>query len=257
MRRTARLGYGLLKKELLLLLRYRVNTVSYLITMYVVFLTIFIGGRELGGEAFDDSLSAIIVGWFLITISHNAFNGVARTFIREASWGTLEQLYLAPTGFGRMTAFIAVVRMLISFVWGVIILGLMIVTTGKTVAVAVTDVVPIAALAISSIVGFGFVFGGAAILYKRIGSSFTLMQFVIVGLVAAPVGTVPALKLLPLAQGSYLLRLVMSEGRHVGSIPPTELGLLVLTGVGYPVLGYLVLKKTIDVAKRRGVMGHY
>jgi len=254
---TRLLAHGLVKKELLFLVRYRVNTLSYLLTMYVVFLAIFFGGRELAGQAFSDSLTTVIVGWFLVTISHNAFNGVANTYIREAAWGTLEQLYLTPAGFGRATAIIAVTRMVISFSIGTVVLGLMLLTTEKSLSLDLVSIVPCAVLAVMSIVGCGFVFGGVAILYKRISNTFTLMQFVILALVAAPVQSVPALKLLPLTQGSYLLQTIMTDGVRLWEVPTLDLAILVGTSVGYLLVGYLVLQWTIGVAKQRGVMGHY
>jgi ABC-2 type transport system permease protein len=257
MRDTALLGYGLLKKELLFLVRYRVNTLSYLVTIYAVFLAIFISGRQLGGQAFDDSLGAIIVGWFLVSMSHNAFNGVAHTLSREAAWGTLEQLYLTPSGFGSATSFIAVIRLLISFMWGTVLLALMLVTTGRSLSLDLVSVVPITVLTLMSIVGCGLMVGGAAILYKRISNMFNLMQFVILGLVAAPAGSVPVLKLLPLVQGSYLLQSVMNDGARIWEFPPGELAVLVGTGIGYLVVGYLTLDRLIALAKRRGVIGHY
>ena len=257
MRNTLLLGYGILKKELLILARYRVNTLSYFLSLYAIFLMIFVGGRTFGGDAFADSLEAIIVGYFLVTISHTAFNGLAYTFSREAAWGTLEQLYMARVGFRRATILMAIVRILISFVWGIAMLALMMVTTGRIISIDVVSVVPIAILAIMPIIGLGFAFGGAAILYKRVDNAFNLMQFAIFGFVAAPVESIPLLKSLPLSQGSYLLRVVMNRGYRIWEIPSAELAVLLLTAVGYLAVGFLVFEKIVELAKRRGVMGHY
>lgn len=257
MHKTLGLGYGILKKEVVLLVRYPVNTGAYVLTLYGIFLLIFFGGRTFGGDAFSDSLGAIIVGYFLVTMAFTAFNELAHTFSREAAWGTLEQLYMSEVGFGRTTALIAVVRTFLSLLWGLVMLVLMIVTTEKTISIDVASVLPVAILAIASLIGVGFIFGGAAILYKRISNVFNLMQFGIFGLVAAPVESYPLLKLLPLTQGSYLLRLVMNQGYRVWEIPAHELGVLVVTGVGYGVLGYVIFKGFVTVAKNRGVMGHY
>lgn len=254
---TLRLGRGLLAKEVQLLTRYRVNTASYLVLMYAIFLVIFLGGRTFGGQTFDNSLGAIIVGYFLASLSFTSFSRLARTFSREASWGTLEQLYMAKVGFRRVTVLVAFTQFFLSFLIGTIILGMMLVTTGKTVSLDVVSIVPVLVFALLSVIGLGFVLGGAAVLYKRIDNVFGLMQFGFYGLVAAPVESYPALKFLPLAQGSYVLRLVMEQGYRLWEVPVADLGILVLTGVGYMLLGYVALGKIVGVARERGVLGHY
>lgn len=257
MHKTLGLGYGILKKELILLARYPVNTGAYFFALYSIFLLIFFGGRTFGGDAFDDSLGAIIVGYFLVTLSFTAFNELAYTFSREAAWGTLEQLYMSEVGFGATTALIAVIRTFLSLLWASLMLGLMILTTGKSIAVDVLSVLPVTLLAIAPLIGIGFAFGGAAILYKRISNVFNLMQFGVVGLVAAPVETYPLLKLLPLAQGSYVLRLIMNRGYRLWEVPAQELAVLVVVALAYLLVGYAAFDKFVTVARDRGVMGHY
>lgn len=251
------LGYGMLKKEVTLLSRYHVNTITFFIVLYAIFLMIFIGGRLFGGQAFTDSFGAIIVAYFLASMSYVAFSGLADTISREASWGTLEQLYMTEVGFGTAALLMAIVQALLSFVWGFALLVVMLATTSRTISVDLISVLPIALFGIASVMGVGFILGGAAVLYKRIDNVFNLMQFAFYGLVAMPVESYPILKFLPLAQASYLLRKVMDEGYRIWELPVAELGLLVAVGVGYLVVGYLAFDAIMSVVRKRGVMGHY
>lgn len=253
----ARAGYGLLKKEATLLVRYPLNTLAYIALMYFIFLMIFVGGLAFGGEQFDNTLGAIIVAYFLVSMSNTAFTEVASTFSREASWGTLEQMYMTRLGFGRITLLVAAAQMILSLFWGGSVLVLMLLTTGRTVSIDVVSVLPVLFFALLPIVGLGLVMGGAAVLYKRLGNIFSLVQFVFYGLVAAPVEQYPALKLLPLAQGSYVLRLVMNQNTPIWAVPRVEIGILVAVGVVYLVCGYALLGRIVDTAKQRGVMGDY
>ena len=66
-------------------------------------------------------------------------------------------------------------------------LAVMLFVTGRTLALDPLTVVPIATLAVAPAVGVGFVFGGLAIRFKRIENAFQLVQFVFIGLIAAPV----------------------------------------------------------------------
>lgn len=255
--KTLSLGYGLLKKEVTLLARYHVNTITFFIVLYLIFLMIFIGGKLFGGQTFTDSFGAILVAYFLASMSYVAFSGLADTLSREASWGTLEQLYMTEVGFRTTALLIAVVQALLSFVWGFALLLLMLLSTSRTISVDVVSVVPIALFGIVSVMGIGFVLGGAAVLYKRVDNVFSLMQFAFYGLVAMPVESYPVLKFLPLAQSSYLLRKVMDEGYRIWELPAADLGLLVAVGIGYLVVGYLVFDVLMSVVRKRGVMGHY
>lgn len=257
MRELARLFLGVMYKRALLLYRYKINTVASIATIYILFLVTLFGGRAIGGGAFNDSLASIVVGFFLVTTSISAYNELANTFTREASWGTLEQLFMCRVGFGKLTLFTAAGNVLVSMLIGATVLVAMLLTTDVQVGVDLVSVVPVFVLAIASIAGVGFLFGGAAVVYKRIGNVFSVIQFGFVGLVAAPVEQYPALKLLPLTQGSYLLQRVMTEDVRIWEIAPTELAILVATGVGYAAVGYLLMLQFVRVARRRGVMGHY
>lgn len=103
----------------------------------------------------------------------------------------------------------------------------------------------------------GFLFGGLAIRFKRVENAFQLVQFLFVGLVAAPVGTYPLLKWLPLSQGSQLLQEAMKNGTALWTLPAGELGVLVVTAVGYLALGFAAFVYCQRWARREGVMGHY
>jgi ABC-2 type transport system permease protein len=83
------------------------------------------------------------------------------------------------------------------------------------------------------------------------------VQFLLVGLIAAPVADYPLLKWAPLAQGSQLLQTAMTEGVRLWEFPAAELGVLVATAVGYLALGYGAFHYCQRWARREGVMGHY
>ncbi len=256
-RTRGRLFRGVVGKKALLMYRYPINTLASIVTIYVFFLLTLFGGRAIGGGAFDDSLASIVVGFFLVTASISAYNSLANSFAAEASWGTLEQLYMCRSGFGLVAVFVAVAEVLVAVVTAFSLLVAMLLTTGIQLRLNLLSTLVTLVLSVSSVIGVGFVFGGAAVVYKRIGNVFNIVQFGFVGLIAAPVETYPVLKLLPLAQGSYLLRRIMTEDAHLWTFAQSEVAILVVTGVGYALLGYLVMLRFVRLARSRGVMGHY
>ncbi|EFW92486.1 hypothetical protein ZOD2009_09263 [Haladaptatus paucihalophilus DX253] len=244
-------------KSYILLKRYIVNTVAQIGTIYILFLLIFFGGQAVAGRSLNDSLGGIIVGFFLFTMTQIAFSSLAQTMTQEAQWGTLEQLYMTPFGIGRVITIQTVVNLLWSFVWGSLILVLMLVTTGETLIIDFVTVVPLGILTIASAIGLGFALGGLALLYKRISAAFQLMQFVFIGLLSAPVTDVPLAKFLPLSLGSYLLRQSMQNGTSLWNIDPTDLGILVGVAVVYTVVGYVAFTLCQRRARKLGVLGDY
>lgn len=254
---------AVLVKKALLLVRYPVNTLSQIVSVYLFFAVLFFGGRaaasSVGGGVggLSSTLDGLVVGWFLWTMSLTAYFGLAMNITRESQWGTLEQLYMSPYGFGSVMGAKVVANVLESLLWGGIVLALMLVTTDRTLAVDLLTVVPISVFAVASVVGIGFVFAGLAMVYKRVENVTQLMQFVLIALIAAPVSEVGAVRFLPLSQGSAMLQSAMREGVHLWEFSAANLAVLAGTGVGYALLGYAVFAYCTDIARRRGVMGDY
>jgi ABC-2 type transport system permease protein len=245
------------RKKLLLLVRYPVNTVSQFGTILLVFLVVFYGGNAVAPAAISDSIEGIIVGYLLWSMSITAYSGLSWGVTREAQWGTLEQLFMSPFGFGPVMVVKTVVNVLESFLWGSATLLVMMVVTGRWLSVDPLTVLPLGALAIAPAVGIGFAFGGLAIRFKRIENAFQLAQFVFIGLIAAPVAQYPLMKWLPLAQGSQLLQTAMTDGVALWNLPSGELAVLVVTALGYLLVGYAAFHYCQRWARREGVMGHY
>lgn len=244
-------------KKLVLLFRYPVNTLSEFVTMVLFFFLIFFGGRTVAGPALTDSLDGIIVGFFLFTLATASYSTLTHHVTREAQWGTLERLYMSPFDFGFVMGLSTVLNICLNFLWAGVLLLIMMGTTGRWLSINLVTVLPLTLLTLMSVVGIGFLFGGLAVVYKRVEKIFSLLQFGFIGLIAAPVEDISALKLLPLSHGSYLTRLAMAQNVRIWEFPATELGLLALTSTLYLVAGYLGFSRLQVIARRRGLMGHY
>lgn len=255
--RNWRLFYGILYKSVVLQLRYRVNFVIGIASVYTMFLVVFFGGRAIAGEGFSDSKVALTVGFLLWTLSITAYQRLAGAMSREASWGTLERLYLSPLGFGRVIAFTAVARVVTSFVTALAVAVPVTLTAGIPLNFDVLGVFVVALLGVCSVLGLGFAFGAAAIRYKRVGNLLGFLNIGFVGLVAAPVEQLPVLRYLPLAQASHLVQGMVGAGTPLTGLPAGELLTALAVAVVYPAVGYLLLTYFIDDARRAGVMDHY
>ncbi|WP_145973573.1 MULTISPECIES: ABC transporter permease [unclassified Natrinema] len=251
-------------KQLLLLVRYRVNFIIQTVSMYLFFAVIFFGGkavaRNIGGGAvgaLSSTFDGLIVGWFLWTMAQSAYSGLQGEITSESMRGTLEHLYLSPYGFGSVMCLKIIVNVLLSFFWGAVMLVSMMVTTQIWLTVDLLTILPIIIFSLMSVIGIGFGIAGLALIYKKVGSISNLMQFGLVGLIAAPVTGISLLRFLPLAQGSAMLQMAMQEGVALWDYSLRNIALLVGTGIFYFVLGYLLFIYCATIARKRGVMGHY
>ena len=244
-------------KSLVLRVRYAFNTLTNLVTIYVFFALLFFGGRAVAPQAITDSLTGIIVGFFLLLMATVAYSDLSWELIREAQWGTLEQLYMSPLGFRRVVFLKTTVNVLVAFAFGALLLGAMLLTTGTSLALDPLTVVPLGLLTLGTAVGVGYVLGGLALLFKRVENVFQIVQFSFVGLVAAPVDAYPLLKALPLALGADLLRTAMGEGVRLWALPTVDLALLVVKAVGYVAAGHVVFGWLARRARAGGKLGKY
>ena len=163
--------------------RYAFNTLSGLVTLYLIFLLIFAGAKYAQGfgiNLFGESLEGLVVGFLVWTFALSAYSDLSWSLMREAQQGTLEQLYMCPFGF-RFVSFAWIVSsFLTTFVFSGTLLFLMMVTTGKYLRLPLGTLLPLAFLTVAPIYGLGFVMAGLALVFKRIQAFFQILQFVFV-----------------------------------------------------------------------------
>jgi len=247
----------ILFKQVKIELRYIINTVSQFLTIYIFFAIIFFGGQAVAGAALSNSLNGIIVGFFLFTMAISAYSGIAYNVTEESQWGTLERLFMSTHGFGRVMVVKAFVNVLMTLVWASILLVAMMATSGRWLSIDLITIVPLTIITLASVIGVGFAFAGVALLHKRLENLIQLVQFGFVGLLGAPVESFPALKLLPLANGSHLLQQAMTQGLRLWELPPEEIAIMTAVSVAYFAIGYYLFQRLLRRARRKGLMAHY
>lgn len=256
-RRHLVLVYSLLYQDLLLRVRYPLNSLSSIVTMYGFFLVIFLGGKQVAGTAFSDSLGGIIVGFFFFTMAQTSLFGAASTTMREAQWGTLEQLFLSPNAFEILVTYRAFLGMLINFCISSVLLALMLITTGEQLAIHAATVFVVGTVSIASVIGVGLVLGGLAVVHKRVNNLFGPIRFGLMFVIAAPFADVPFYRLLPLSLGSQLLHRSMVEGVTLWEFPVGDLLSLVAISAGYLAVGVVLFHLFVRRGRRQGTLGDY
>lgn len=244
-------------KQVTHLVRYPVNTAALFFSMFVSFGVLFFGGQAIGGAAITESADGIVVGFFVWTLATRTFRGLADEIMAEARWGTLERLFVSPYSLGTLMTVKTLVSLCLDLVWSGVMLLLMMLVTGRWLHIDPLTIVPLLVVTMAPVVGFVFLLGGLALIYKRIESLFGLLTFGFVGLIAAPVGQYEVLGLLPVAQGSYLTRVAMREGTALWDFSPKQLLLLVVPSLVYLLAGYYCFHRAQHRARRQGLLGQY
>ncbi|MFB6229378.1 MAG: ABC transporter permease [Halobacteriales archaeon] len=251
------LARAVLYREYLIFVRYPANAIGGVVVALFFFGVLFYGGRIVAGQALTDSLSGIIVGYFLWTLSVGAYSSVSNDIGSEVQWGTLERHITTPFGFAPVALLKGAAKVVRTFLTSAVVLAVMLVLTGTRLSLDPITVITVAGLSITSVLGLGFAAGGITVLYKRIGNWLNLLQFGFIVLISAPVFEVPWTRVLPLAHGSAMLQRSMVEGVRLWEFGLADLGLLVGVAAGYLGLGYLVFHYATRRARRLGVLGDY
>ena len=243
-----------------MLKRYIVNSVSSLVSIYMIFILIFAGlqsvSKYANTGALEGSLEGTIVGFFVWTFTIYAFSNLSWNLMNEAQTGTLEQLYLAPCGFKWVGAATLMSDFVFSFVPIMLLLFAMMATTGRWLRVDMVSLVPLLLITLLGAYGVGFALGGLALVFKRIQALFQIMQFVFIGLLVIPVH-VPGVKCMPLALGNDLIRTVMVDGVRLWRLPPGDIVTAAAVGAVYLAVGIVIFSLCERVARNRGLLGHY
>ncbi len=249
----------LFKRDWLEMVRYPFNMLSSIITLYFLFLLIFLGYRAVGGQGvnFGNTVDGITVGFMLWTFSIAAYSLLAWSLMNEAKMGTLEQLYMTSLGFDRLCVYRIICDFFLNLLFVVPILVLMMATTGRRLHIDILSLIPLFIFTLASVYGIGFISGGLGLVFKQIQSFFQILQFVFVGFIVAPVDKLPGLKLLPLSLGAKLIGKVMIYRLPITKLPPMDLLGLVLNGLFYLGIGFLIFKICERIAKQKGLLGHY
>lgn len=247
---------AIFKKQLIMMCRYFVNSIGTLITLYLVFMLMFLGFQGIaGGVRMGDGLDNLVVGyitWFVLLIAYQA---IPYTILGEAEQGTLEQLYMAPLSFSIVMAFKLIAEILVGMGSVVILLLVIIATTGTHLNMDIPALLPLLILVIAGGSGLGFLLGGITLLIKRIHSYLQIVQFAIIVLVAVP--ATGLWRWLPVALPAHWMRQVLVQGQGLGQIPLQDWLAMVGVAGASVALGVVIFRICEIRAREKGIIGHF
>lgn len=256
--KTLTLYRAMIKRALIQLKRYPFETLSGFITLFIFFVFLFYAAKALGGArvAAGNTLSDIVVGYFVWTLTVITYSSFSEDMLQEAQVGTLEQIAMSPLGLTRVLFGSVVAVFVFQALSMSVMLVAMMAVSGQWLNVDLVTVVPIVLLMLLGLSGVGYAMGGLALVFKRMQSANQILTIGWIALIAVPIARYPLMKYLPLSWGNHLLTRSMSRGESLFSLLG-ELGFLAVHSATYLVAGILVFKQLERFARSRGLLGHY
>lgn len=245
-------------KVVIEMVRYLPNTVSLIVTFYVIFLAMFLGIQVVGDPATaGESVRYLIVAngfWLLLMLG---INSMGYEVTNEATRGTLEQLYMSPVPAWQ----ILLARMVGTLGANLVIMVLMVALSMATARAWLNLDLPLVLLILAptlvGVAGLGFAVAGLALVFKQIQSLLQVTQFVLLAIAFVPLALSPWLALAPVVKGIDMVREVMIEGAGIATFGAGDWLVLIVNAAAYFGLGLLAFRVAERRAMTRGLLGQY
>lgn len=247
-----------LKKELILLKRYLPNTISEILTFYLIFLGMFFGIQVIGDpQTAETNIQYVIVNYIFWYLAMMTMAGIGWAVSNEVVLGTLEQLYMSPLGAWRIFLAKIVARTIIELTIMTIMLFISMLTAGTWLNLDVFSILPILVITLIGIFGVSFMIAGAAVIFKQINSFLQISQFLFAGLTFFPLASAPFLIVAPMIKGVDMMREIMIHQKSLFDFSLFDYVALSVNSLFYLVLGIFVYLRCEQLAMKKGILGQH
>ncbi len=247
--------YSVLRKYFIETRRYILNMTMSIAGFLMLFLIVFFGLQSFGAEA--ETLKGSLVGFAMWIFAASAYSELSWNLIEEARNGTLEQLYLTPSSFRRISGYLVTSSFLFQFIMFAVFLGAMLLITGQRLALN-PGVIVLIGLTLLSVYGLGYIMGGLSLVFKKVQAGNQILQFMFILFLVLPSFTDhPIIYFAPISWGNVLINRMMVGGVSLLDISMSNFLILAVNSLIYLLIGLAVFTYLEKVAKKRGLLGHY
>lgn len=245
------------------ILRYKFNTISNILLLYVVFMAMFLGvksfGLDMGVSPIEmgDTLEGFVIGYFLWSIMMMSYEGVAYGIIDDASRGTLEQLNMSGIKLSTIVTIRSISGLLTDLIISYVLLFIIMITTKHRLQINLVSIVLPIFLGIFSILGIGLICGGLALIFKKVQSLLSIIQYFLIAFIMISPNNIIIYNLIPFRPAVDFVFRAMREGFSLTEFSYLNYGVLIGNSLLYFVIGLIVFDKCVNIAKLKGVLGQY
>lgn len=254
-----------MEKSVIELIRYKFNTVSDILSLYALFISMFLGIEIFGTSmnvsslSLGNTLEGFVVGYFIWTIMMMAYSDTSYSIINDASRGTLEQLSMSNLGLHNILIVRSICNLFMNLLISLVLLFIIMYTTGYWIHIKIFSILIPIFIGIFSILGIGLIFGGLALIFKKIQSILNIVQYFLIALLLPlpdSFGKITSV-LIPFRPSSKMIFSTMLEGMSFTGFSMFDYGLMIGNSIMYFGIGLLIFNYCSKLAKRKGVLGQY
>ncbi len=274
LRLEARAAWAIARKELQVMLRYRLNAINQVVQpIYQVLIpgillgaTFAVGGEALGlaeSTGTTDVAGYLFLGMLALTVASAGFWGVGYSIKVELDAGTLEPAWLTPTSRETFIVGRTLSGIVIAAVTTAILVVVGIVLFGAQIAPQLAIAIPILALTSFGVLGIGYLVAAVVLRMRDANFFVDASNFVFVALSGAafPIVVLPdvvrwAAFLLPTTHALDLVR-VSALGTRPLLPAAVEWVLLVVTSIALLLVGRRAWLATEHLMRIRGTLGQH
>jgi ABC-2 type transport system permease protein len=248
-----------LKRNIIEMRRYYVDTIGYVINYYLIFIFLFIGYKSLINNVSFTAfpIEGVVIKYIFWLFSVGTLAGTARFIIQESRAGTLEQIYMTPLGFNTIIFYCILADFITQLIYIIPVFFLVMLTIGKLFFIDLLTFGIILFLTVLSGYGIGLIIGGISLIYKNALAIARNLQFVYIGIISLSVNSHFLIKFLPFTLGTNMALYTFNRKLTLLNFSLTDILILVFTSMFYLFLGFYILHICEKIAKNKGVLGHY
>ncbi|NCU17330.1 ABC transporter permease [Bacillus sp. P1(2020)] len=247
-----------MKRELILIKRYWMNTLSMIVSFYIIFLAMFLGIQVVGDPSTAElNTQYVIINYIFWYLTMAVMSGIGWVVMNEVTLGTLEQLYMSPLGAWRIFLARIVSSTIVEIGIVIVMLILSMLTAGTWLNLDILSIFPIFVLTIISMIGVSFMIAGMAVIFKQINSFLQISQFIFAGLTFVPLSVAPFLVFFPVVKGVDMVRQIAIHNYTLADFSLMDYTALILNAIVYLVLGIIVFSRCERHAMEKGILGQH
>ncbi|WP_027631913.1 ABC transporter permease [Clostridium hydrogeniformans] len=254
-----------IEKSIKELLRYKFNTISEIMSLYALFIAMFFGMKLFGTSMnvspvrLGETLEGFVAGYFLWTVMLVAYSETASSVISDANRGTLEQISMSGLGLHNILIVRSITNLIVNLLVCFIVLFTIMATTGYWINLKILQLLVLILLGIFSILGIALMFGGLALIFKKVQSLLNIVQYFLIGLVMPGSNAFSPLisAILPFRPTIEKVYDITLGGESLMDFSLGDFGIIIGNSIVYFFIGLFVFNQCSKIAKKKGLLGQY
>ena len=243
---------GIFKRFIAEFKRYYLNTISFFITITIIFYLIVLGFRSFGGAPnMSGSLQSTAIGYFTWIMVISVLTELSWNLMNEMNRGIIEQIFLSPYGPIKIYSYGQIVSLILNIPFLYLVMLIIFKMADLRIMVPPAFFLNMVFLLLQTY-GFGMILGGITLKFKRTQALLQISQFAIIGLlVLSPEGKLGFL--IPISPHFKIFRMIM-EGQ---SISLTMWFKIFIASLVYYYIGMKIFSYFVRLVKKNGELSIY